>query len=92
MSQFSILVYAVSLFPNLSKNLMLSLYKVSPFLETFDSFFLKSADLFKSIFFYPSLVCFGVAKVIKFSFLTSVCEKISELFFSQTLNSTLTRL
>jgi len=79
MSQFSILVYAVSLFPNLSKNLMLLFYKVSPSLEPSTLF--RNPLISLGLFFIPSLVCFGVAKVIKFSFLTSVCEKTFKLSF-----------
>jgi hypothetical protein len=80
MSQFSIIVYAVSLFPNLSKNLMLLFYKVSSSLEP-STFFFRNPLISLGLFFIPSLVCFGVAKVIKFSFLTSVCEKTFKLSF-----------
>uniref|UniRef100_UPI0031CE48D6 hypothetical protein n=1 Tax=Fluviicola sp. TaxID=1917219 RepID=UPI0031CE48D6 len=53
-------------------------------------FHFKTEPLFKS-FFVMFPVVFGVAKVIKFLFLTSVCEENFKLFF-QPLNSITARL
>ncbi len=55
-------------------------------------FILSSEPLFSSSFFLFSLYRFGVAKVSKFFFLTSVCEKIFKLFFKLLFQSITARL
>ena len=95
MCSFNSFVYAVSLFPNLSKNFLVVKKSIPLFFncQTFLLFNkLKSLFNFKnrplSVFFCFSdviksvtLSCFGVAKVSKFFFLTSVCENIFLNFF-----------
>ncbi len=49
-------------------------------------FILSSEPLSNSSFFLFSLYRFGVAKVSKFFFLTSVCEKIFKLFLNSYFN------
>ena len=87
MCSFNFSVYAVSLFPNLSKNFLVVIKSITSLL-TFRLFVTDVTRLFflfvtfEPLFSVCCPVVFGVAKVIKFLFLTSVCEKYFKVFFS----------